>query len=468
MSLIADTKEADRVTWREKIGLGLGKVAADGSLGTIHLLVSPIYNMTLGLSPALVSTALFVQRIWDAMLDPVCGQFSDNFRSRWGRRLPLMLSAVPFVAGLFAVLWWFPRGASENHLFLHLLGFSLLFYIAHSIYAMALGGLILEATGDYHERTRVAAVTLAFGFAFLVGSQWLYPLTQHSLFGGDTITGLRWVGTGCAIAFLVAGLLPTLICRERNYTLVAHGPRSSFRESLRAVRENKPFMILLAARFVSVFGYSLVGIFFLYMNNYYVFGGDLRKAAFALGILGSSFQVAAIVSSIFIFPRLARRLGKRRVFQISAGILMAGCVAKLFVYQPDQPWLQFVVLISNGTSTAGMLLMTSSMLGDISDYDEWRTGQRREALFVAVSNWFDKAANSVGSLITGFLLVWIGFDAKFGAQPGRTLELMKLCYFLAPFLGAMLALILIQRYRLDEQQVYQIKADLAARRPAVK
>lgn len=464
MPPISDTKESDRVSWREKIGLGFGKITADGSLGTIHLLVSPIYNMTLGLNPALISTALFIQRIWDAMLDPVCGQLSDNFRSRWGRRRPLMLAAMPMLALLFTVLWWFPRAASEQYLFLHLLGFSLIFYVAHSVYAMALGGLILEVTDDYHERTRVAAITLSFSFAFLVGGQWLFPLTQNAIFG-DPVTGVRWVGTACAVAFLVAGLLPVLLCRERHYArLAAHLPRSSFRESLKAVAENKPFVVLVSARFVSMFGYNLVGILFLYMNNYYVFGGDLRKAAFALGVLGSSFQVAAILSSMFVYPRLARRWGKRRVFQIAAGILMAGCVSKLFVYQPEHPWLQFVVLISNGTSTAGMLLMTTSMLGDISDYDEWRTGQRREALFMAVSNWFDKAGNSLGSLITGFLLVAIGFDAKLGAQSAHTLALMKICYFAAPFGGALVALILIQRYQLDEEQVYKIKADLALRR----
>lgn len=464
MSFISETKEVDRVSWREKIGLGFGKIAAEGSLGTIHLLVSPIYNMTLGVSPALISTALFTQRIWDAMLDPVCGQLSDNFRSRWGRRRPLMLVALPFLALLFATLWWFPRGASEQHLFLHLLGLSLLFYVAHAVYAMALGGLTLEVTGDYHERTRVAAITLAFSFAFLVGGQWLFPLTQQAIFD-DPVMGVRWVGTACAVAFFVFGLLPVLLCREKNYArLAAHLPKSSFKESYRAVVENKPFMVLVAARFVSVFGYSLVGIMFLYMNNYYVFGGNLSKAAFALGVLGSSFQIAAIVSSLFIYPWMARRLGKRRVFQIAAGILMAGCVAKLFVYQPDAPWLQFVVLIANGTSTSGMLLMTTSMLGDITDYDEWRTGQRREALFLAVSNWFDKAGNSLGSLITGFLLVGIGFDAKLGAQSSHTLELMKFCYFLAPFIGALLALVFIQRYHLDEEHVYQIKADLAKRR----
>src|SRR6266404_6273425 len=187
-----DTARTDRVSLRERIGLGFGKAVADGTHGTLHVLVSPIYNMTLGLNPALISTIVFIQRLWDAILDPAFGQFSDNFRSRWGRRRPLLFIGALPLAIMFAVLWWFPRGVSTNYLFWHLLLVSLVFYAAHSLYAMPLGGLIIEATDDYHERTRLAGVALAFGFAAQVGSQWIFPLTQMSVFG-DTITCVRWV-----------------------------------------------------------------------------------------------------------------------------------------------------------------------------------------------------------------------------------------------------------------------------------
>jgi glycoside/pentoside/hexuronide:cation symporter, GPH family len=214
--LFRATAAVDRVPVREKIGLGLGKVVAEGTHGTLHVLVNPIYNMTLGLNPALISTIVFIQRIWDGMLDPVWGSFSDNFRSRWGRRRPLLAIAALPLALLFAALWFFPRDASSTALFWHLLLVSLAFYTAHSLYSMPLGGLILEATDDYHERTRLASIIFAFGFAFQIASQWLFPLTQLAFFG-DSITGLRWVAVGCGVVFLVAGLAPLWFCRERHY-----------------------------------------------------------------------------------------------------------------------------------------------------------------------------------------------------------------------------------------------------------
>jgi len=458
----------DYVPVGEKIGLGAGKVVVEGSHLTLHVLVSPIYNVTMGVNPALISTVVFIQRFWDAMLDPVVGQFSDNFRSRWGRRLPLMAAAILPLALLFGALWWFPRQATEHGLFLHLLIVSLAFYVAHSLFAMPLAGLTLEATDDYHERTRLVGIMQTFGFAFQILSQWLFPLTQSSMFP-DTLSGLRWVTGGCAGVFLVAGLVPIFLCRERHYKRVAaHQPKLPLFASLRVVSQNRPFLTLLAARFVVSFSYNIVSMLAFYMNVYYVFGGDVKGSAITFGFVGSAYHVAAILASLALYPWLTKRLGKKRVFQLAAGVLMLGCLSKLVLYQPGQPWLQLLVTGANGLSSSGMALMAGAMLGDIADYDEWQTGLRREGLFASVLSWFDKAGMSFGALLGGFVLVWIGFNAKLGAQTPRTLELMKFSYFLAPFLGALIALFLIKRYELSEAKAYEIKQALALRRATQK
>ncbi|OAM91072.1 MFS transporter [Termitidicoccus mucosus] len=457
------TSESDRVSPKEKFGIACGRMVSDGTLGALHVLINPIYNMTFGLNPALISTVVFIQRLWDAMLDPFCGQFSDNFRSRWGRRIPLIVVSAPMIAVLFVAIWWFPADAGEAHLFWHLLCVSLLFFVAHAVFAMSVGGLFVEATSDYHERTRLASLALAFGFAFLILSQWFYPLTQFSVFP-STVSGIRWVAVGCAVIFLIAGLMPAFLCHERNYAQVAaRQPKVSLLANLRVVRNNRPFMFLISARFSACFGYNIVGILFFYMNGYYVFGGDLKRAAVAFGVVGSSFQIAALLTTLFVYPYLIKHFGKRRVLQMASCVLIFGCICKLIVYQPEQPWLQLIVISCNGIANAGFSIAALAMLGDIADYDELHTGLRREAVFTSLLNWFEKAGNSFGSLIAGFVLVWIGFDAKLGAQSGQTLMLMKFLYFLIPLIGALLSLIFIQRYELSEERVYQIKDELARR-----
>ncbi len=457
------TRSEDRVSLREKIGIGCGRVAADGTAGTIHTLVNQVYNMTLGVNPALLSTAVFIQRLWDAILDPLFGQFSDNFRSPWGRRLPLLAAAALPLALFFGLIWWFPAGLGSTGLFLFLVGTSLVFYTFHSLYAMPLNGLMIEATDNYHERTQVAMVAIVFALGFQIFGQWMFPLMQLDIFTGP-ISGIRYVATACALLFLAFALAPVFLCREKNYKHIAATQKKiSLREGLVHARRNPQLLRIIVARFIATFTYNIVGMFGIYMNTYYVFGGDLKAAAPVYGVLGSTYMISGALFSLLVFPALSRRLGKKRTFQLSAGILILGCLSKLIVYHPGQPWPQLIVLAANGISGAGMTLMTTAMLGDIADYNEYLTGQRNEAFLAAVFAWFDKVGNSTGALLGGFALLWIGFDATLGGQSSSTLQWMKYSYCFMPLTGALIALCVMQTYGLDETRVAQIRNALDER-----
>ena len=460
------TDAQDRVPFRERLGLGLGALAGAGSHGTLNVLVNPVFNIILGVNPAVLSTIVFIQRGWDAFTDPLIGQFSDNFRSRWGRRKPLIAVAAPLVAAFFFLLWWFPEKASPNVIAGFFLVTSLCFYGALALFSVPLAGLTLEATDDYHERTRIASIVLFFGFAFSILSQWIFPLAQSSFFP-DTVTGVRWVAGACAIACLGAGLVPVFLCRERNYARVAAGqPKMPLLPSIRAAANCKPFLFLLGARLVASFGYNLVSQLAAYMNAYYVFGGRVKEAFKTFAFLGSTFHIVAIVGAVAVYPWMSRHLGKRLTIQVAAGVLVVGCLCKIFLYLPGQPWWQLIIIGCNGAALSGISLVSASMLGDIADYDEWKNGTRREALFSSLTMWVDKAGGSIGYLVSGFVLVAIGFNAGLGAQSPGTLLAMKWSYVTFPFIGAMLAIVFMHFYDLSEEQSYQIKNELKKRRAA--
>ncbi len=468
------TAPEDRVSTREKIGLGLGRMVAEGTHGSQYVLVNPVYNMQLGMNPALLSLIDFIKRFFDAMIDPVLGQFSDNFRSRWGRRIPLLAAAIVPLAICFALLWWFPRGSSEMALFWHLLLVSLVFYTFHTLFAIPLNGLILEATDDYHERSRIVGVAMAFGFLVQIGSQWLPWLTYREIFNDpitgqpDPINGLRWVAGGCMVFFVLAGLVPVWLCRERNYHRVSRQKSIPLVSSLRAVWHNRQFMTVLTSRFIFCFTYSVVGILSVYMNVYYVFGGDKAAGYGALRFVGSAYHICALTASLFFFPWLVRKIGKKTALQAAAGLLIVGCITKLFLYIPGQPWWQIIVLGFNGIANAGFTLIPTAMIADLADEDELATGLRREAVFGALLSWFEKAGNSLGALLSGLLLGVIGFNAMSngGVQSPRTLELMKYTYFALPAIGAVIALFLLRRYTLNEERAYVVKTQLSERRRA--
>lgn len=100
---IAATPRAEMTGLRAKLIYGFGSIAfgvKDQGFSTFLLF---FYNQVIGLPAIAVGSAIAVALLADAFLDPVIGQLSDNLRTRWGRRHPLMYaSAIPL-----AVSYWF-------------------------------------------------------------------------------------------------------------------------------------------------------------------------------------------------------------------------------------------------------------------------------------------------------------------------------------------------------------------------
>ena len=91
---------------RVKAAHGMG-AAANGSLLYLRSLILLFYSQVVGLDPGLVGLVMGASIILDAMWDPAIGHFSDNLRSRLGRRHLLMLLA-PIPTGILIALFWNP------------------------------------------------------------------------------------------------------------------------------------------------------------------------------------------------------------------------------------------------------------------------------------------------------------------------------------------------------------------------
>ena len=233
---------------------------------------------------------------------------------------------------------------------------------------------------------------------------------------------------------------------------------------MRTILANRPLVLILGVQCAASFGYNVVGIFGMYTNYYYVYGGDIKRAAIMQGWAGSIFQVAAI-GAIFLYRRLSRSIGKRRTLQVAASILMVGSAAKMALFQPNHPWLILVIWCANGAGMIGITVMALSMLPDAVDFEESRTGARREGLYASVLSLCSMFSYSVGALLSGPILVGLGFDAKLGgAQPEGTLLLIRALYAALPFAGALAAILIIRRYPLTETRAYEIKEELERRR----
>jgi len=102
---------------------------------------------------------------------------------------------------------------------------------------------------------------------------------------------------------------------------------------------------------------------------------------------------------------------------------LCGIGGAWFAMDPRWPMAQLITTAIACMGLQGCWLMVSSMVADVCDEDELKTGLRREGMFGAVNGFALKAALAVTALVGGILLQFSGFDAEGVDQfEARTIE----------------------------------------------
>jgi Na+/melibiose symporter-like transporter len=127
------------------------------------------FNQVLGVPAAIVSTALALTLIIDAVADPLIGRVSDVTRSRWGRRHPFIYAAALPTALFFGLVWFVPDGFSDVQTGIWIFCIASLARVSISAFEIPTSAMASELTHDYTERTRLFAMRWWFGYAGAYG-----------------------------------------------------------------------------------------------------------------------------------------------------------------------------------------------------------------------------------------------------------------------------------------------------------
>lgn len=457
---------AGRLRVRDLAAFGVGGVPYNLGVESLKNLANPIFNIVLGVNPAVIGTMHMLARLWDAFTDPVMGSISDNCRSRWGRRRPFIAAGAALCALSFPLIWFVPAGASSAFAAGWFLVTSLLFYTCFTVFSVPFFSLSLELSPDYHERTRVTAARALFATITSLIIAWAFKLAQLDIFP-DTLTGMRWVGVGMGLLFLVGGLPPALLLRERYQQVAQSRPKVPLLPSARATLTNRSFRVILAISVCMVIGVNTFNALGIYVNTYHVFGGDTKRAAMMLGLTVSvSLPVAWL--AIPAVTWLAGRAGKTTAMRVCLGFGFVAGALKWFLFDPAHPYWQLALPVFLVPASSGFWILLHSMKADVCDEDELRTGDRREGMFGAVSGWIHKLAASITFTLSGLVLVATGFDQALGAgQAPEAILRLRVYFSLAPCAFFAACLVLLAFYRLGPAEMAAIRRELEMRRAAV-
>lgn len=446
-----------------KVAWGLGGVSDSLATGALMMMVFPVFNIGYGLSPVAVGFAIAFSRVFDAILDPLIGNLSDNTRTRFGRRRPYILVGSVGMMFTYAAIWMVPAGLSGGAQVAWLTITTCVFMLAYTLFNIPYSTLAFEMSSDDAERTR----TLAFRAFFAIASQllppWIYQLLLLPQFGGTEIAGAKWVGV--LIGFvLMAFSLPAVIFGRENVRASEQDKIGILRATLLSL-QSRPFRFLSLYIWCLMVGLAGFSVFPTYINIYHVFGGDKAAATRMLGLTGTIFAVAGIVATPVI-SFIATRFSKRLVLIGGLAIACAGFVSTWWCYIPGSPWWQLVpvLLISAGLSCAWVL--NGTFLGDVCDADELVSGLRREGMFCAMFGLVYKMGAALATFAGGYVLLWCGIGEGVLNPDATTILRLRFAYpafaviALLPAIGAMLL------YPLSPERVRENKRLLDLRKKA--
>lgn len=448
--------------WR-KTAFGISGAAENLMQNGINNMANQVFNIFLGVNPALISIAIFAARLWDAFTDPTMGSISDNTRGRFGRRRPYMLVGGILAAIMFAVLWRVPEAWAERGHFLWFLFGSILFYTFYTVFSVPCQALIYELSPDSNERTRIIAFRTVFAACSGIAIQWMFRLTQMDCFE-NTLDGMRTVSLGAAAIILVGTVVPALTSKERLAGVVSRQNKVSLWSSLKVTVHNRKFMKLVMAVICVSLGLFMVGQLGIYVNIYYVFGGEEKAASTMLGFAGMIYHLTGGILAAPLISIISARIGKKKTLMGGLILALIGTLTKYVTYSPQWPWMQVVSLVLMSPGLSCLWVLTPSIVADICDEDELNTGIRREGMYSAVYTNVMKIGVSIGLLFVGFILNASGFDAALGAdQTVGTIQFMRIAFFAIPSAGLILGMLIISRIPVSAERALEVRAALDAR-----
>jgi len=430
------TAPRGRVSQASTIAYGLGSVAVAAKDNGFNYYLLLFYSQVLSLPPPVASLALFLALCVDAIADPVVGYCSDNLRSRWGRRHPLMYGAViPVVVGYY-YLWHPPQALSHSAMFWYLASLCVFVRISFTMFRIPSDAMLAELTEDYDERTRLMGYRYFFAWlcALLLGALvYKVYLKDSPAYPDGILNPAGWGHYGTAGALIIGvGILATSLgTHARIPTFPPPPPKKTFdfaatRQHLALTLGNRSFLALFvsAMLFAAATGISMT--LNIYFSRYYWALSQDQLWYF------SPVNLLAATAAMILSPRIAARFDKKTIavnlWVFAAVFLPVPVILKLLHWFPPSgstALLNLLLLhsfIEITTITIANILI-ASMMADLVEDVEQRTGYRNEGLLFSALSFSAKAVTGLGVVFAGLILEIVHFPvgAAFGQVPEDTM-----------------------------------------------
>lgn len=362
------------------------------------------------LAPAAAyALAMFIARVLDGVIDLPIASWTDNMKSRWGRRRPLMVLGLIPTAITFILLWYPPitgkslgvNGHWGNTAYVAIV--SSLFFFFYTLIVVPYLACLSEIVPDENSRVRVASWQTFFNTAGYVLTFVVAPI----MFGKFGIRGTAWILLPSILSFIG----PILVIKEDPTNLPAEQAVSGNEAakdlplwpSVKMTLANKTFRTYMAALATFFFGlqFFLGGIAFMALDMM-----GLSQAQ--LGTMNAA-AFAPVPIMLLLFNWLTKKKGSKWAFRLAllvfAAVMFAFPLAWTGFNLPLSPYMIGIILGGIGSFSIGVFFtIPYAFPAQIAAVEARETGKDRAGMYFAVQGLINQFVGGLAGSILAVLL----------------------------------------------------------------
>jgi GPH family glycoside/pentoside/hexuronide:cation symporter len=350
-----------------------------------------------GLDSGLAGIVWLLFGLWNAINDPLFGYLSDRTKNKLGRRLPYIRFGAPIFALAFLLFWIDFPGSEGNQtaLFIQLL---LVLFVYDSLYT-AIATSIYIMPYEMAVSNKARSTIYLWKILFMVFTL-VVPLALEGIKPdvGDAagIGQFRWLMIGFGIGMAALVFVSTFFYREKHFTQAEEQP--PFVTAFKECFKNRSFIVFETISFTIMFAQTAL------MQGIWIYFDEIDVNRLPLYVA----LAAGIIGGVALWINRRDRWGIKKSIRIMALLFSVGCFSLLVGGRSVVPATLGFLLF--GFGFAGGMYLIPLMNGDVVDYDEHKTGLRREGMYAGINSFITKPAISIAQWALLTIMTAFGYD----------------------------------------------------------
>lgn len=457
---------AKKLSFKTKIGYAIGQMVDSTGYNVYYFFFLFFLTDFAGVPAGIAGTISLIAIMWDAVTDPIVGNISDNLKSPYGRRRPMMIGAtIPYAICTFLLFNNVDFGTNAK--FAYFVVLAILFWSCYKTYVIPFFALGAELTDDFNERTTLRSwASIFLQLAVMLASA--APPLILEMAGKAGLQGARgWNAVGIIFGLII--ILASFICwtctrggeivnrtEEKKINVEAQEKTNLFK-SFVSILKLKPALLLAC----SVFLWNVTTVF-LSSGAVYALVNLLNASA---GKQSTAFVVQCVMGIVWLplINLCANKIDKK--FTYWAGMGLTAVIMFLFTFigfGSFPVWLVYVSIFAFGNSVFWTVYY--SMMYDISELDEFKSGKRREGIISALMSFFQKLGAALATWVMGMLLSFGGYDGTAAVQSESALNMIHNIVTVLPAVFGMAAALFALAYPITGKRFNALMSALKAKR----